>query len=125
MRESSSSEEPDSNQAITVGGVDKDEKDAVNELTYAMLRATELMMLRDPNLNARYYHGVNSEAYLRRLCEVNIATGATPALHNDQAVIRRFSPRGKPRPRQGTTGSLAAWSRAAMGERTATAPRFC
>ena len=44
-----------SNQAITIGGVDKDGKDAVNDLTYVMLRATELMKLRDPNLNARYY----------------------------------------------------------------------
>jgi len=77
-----------SNQAITIGGVDKDGKDAVNDLTYVMLRATELMKLRDPNLNARYYQGVNSKEYLRRLCEVNINTGATPAIHNDKAVIK-------------------------------------
>jgi len=43
-----------------------------------MIRATELMMLRDPNLNARYHPEVNSQAYLRRLCEVNLNTGATP-----------------------------------------------
>jgi formate C-acetyltransferase len=76
-----------SNQAITVGGVDHHGNDAVNDLTYVMLRATELMRLRDPNLNARYFAGVNSRDYLRRLCEVNLNTGATPALHNDRAVI--------------------------------------
>jgi formate C-acetyltransferase len=80
-----------SNQAITIGGVKKtndiEAEDAVNELTYVMLRATELMKLRDPNLNARYYQGVNSEEYLKRICEANIVTGATPALHNDEAVI--------------------------------------
>jgi formate C-acetyltransferase len=84
-----------SNQAITIGGVDKDGKDAVNDLTYVMLKATELMMLRDPNLNARYHPGVNSEEYLRRLCEVNIDTRATPALHNDKAVIEALTSKGE------------------------------
>ncbi|MFQ5900068.1 MAG: pyruvate formate lyase family protein [Thermodesulfobacteriota bacterium] len=84
-----------SNQAITIGGVDKDGKDAVNDLTYVMLRATELMKLRDPNLNARYYSGVNPKEYLRRLCEVNVHTGATPALHNDKAVIKALTSKGE------------------------------
>jgi formate C-acetyltransferase len=83
-----------SNQAITIGGVDKAGQDAVNDLTYVILRATELMKLRDPNLNARYYAGVNSKDYLRRLCEANINTGATPALHNDRAVIRALTTKG-------------------------------
>jgi len=84
-----------SNQAITIGGVDKQGKDAVNDLTYVMLRATELMMLRDPNLNARYHPEVNSEEYLRRLCDVNIKTRATPALHNDKAVIEALKSKGE------------------------------
>ncbi len=84
-----------SNQAITIGGVDKDGKDAVNELTYVMLRATELMKLRDPNLNARYYQGINSNEYLRRLCDANVNTGATPALHNDKAVIKSLTHKGE------------------------------
>jgi formate C-acetyltransferase len=83
-----------SNQAITIGGVDKEGKDAVNDLTYIMLRATELMKLRDPNLNARYYPGVSSREYLKRLCDVNINTGATPALHNDKAVIKALTSKG-------------------------------
>ena len=83
-----------SNQAITVGGVDAEGRDAVNDLTYLMIRATELMMLRDPNLNARYFTGVNPPAYLRRLCEVNLNTGATPALHNDRAVIAALTAKG-------------------------------
>jgi pyruvate formate-lyase/glycerol dehydratase family glycyl radical enzyme len=84
-----------SNQAITVGGVDQAGNDAVNDLTYVMLRATELLGLRDPNLNARYYAGVNSRDYLRRLCEVNLTTRATPALHNDQAVIAALTAKGE------------------------------
>ena len=86
-----------SNQAITVGGVHPDGSDAVNDLTYLMIRATELMMLRDPNLNARFHPEVNSQAYLRRLCDVNLNTGATPALHNDRAVIEALRARGDSR----------------------------
>ncbi|MHC4204994.1 MAG: pyruvate formate lyase family protein [Planctomycetota bacterium] len=84
-----------SNQAITIGGVDKHGKDAVNDLTYVILRATELMLLRDPNLNARYHIDVNSDEYIRRLCDANIETKATPALHNDKAVIKALSTNGE------------------------------
>jgi pyruvate formate-lyase/glycerol dehydratase family glycyl radical enzyme len=84
-----------SNQAITIGGVDARGGDAVNDLTYVMLRATELMRLRDPNLNARYCAGVNSRDYLRRLCQVNLTTGATPALHNDKAAIAALMAKGE------------------------------
>ncbi|UCC29264.1 MAG: hypothetical protein JSU86_13805 [Phycisphaerales bacterium] len=84
-----------SNQAITIGGVDSEGLDAVNDLTYVMLRATELMLLRDPNLNARYMSGVNSREYLRRMCEANVHTKATPALHNDKAVIRSLTSKGE------------------------------
>jgi formate C-acetyltransferase len=83
-----------SNQAITIGGVDENGHDAVNDLTYVMLRAIELMRLRDPNLNARYMPGVNSPDYLRRLCLANVLTGATPALHNDKAVIEALTAHG-------------------------------
>jgi formate C-acetyltransferase len=60
-----------SNQAITLGGIDMEGKDAVNELTHIMLKVTELLKLRDPNVNARYCPGVNAREYLMRLYEVN------------------------------------------------------
>jgi pyruvate formate-lyase/glycerol dehydratase family glycyl radical enzyme len=84
-----------SNQAITLGGVDKDGNDAVNDLTYVMLRATELMKLRDPNPNARDYPGINSKDYVRRLCEVNLETGAIPAIHNDRVIIKALTSKGE------------------------------
>jgi pyruvate-formate lyase len=92
-----------SNQAITIGGVKADGSNAVNELTYVILQAIELMRLRDPNLNARYHPEVNDrneqgepdDRYLRRLCEVNLNTGATPALHNDRAVIEALTRGGR------------------------------
>ena len=84
-----------SNQAITIGGVDQEGNDAVNDLTYVILRAIELMKLRDPNPNARYYPGVNPKDYLRQLCAVNINTGAIPAVHNDKAVIAALTAKGE------------------------------
>ena len=60
-----------SDQAITLGGTNADGSDAVCDMTYVMLKATEVLGLRDPNVNARYDPDVSSDAYLRRLCEVN------------------------------------------------------
>ena len=76
-----------SNQVITLGGQSSEGETAVCDMTWIFLKATEMLRLRDPNLNARFTPGVNSEAYLRRLCEVNLLTRATPALHNDAAVV--------------------------------------
>jgi len=75
-----------SNQAITLGGVTPEGEDAVNDLTYIFLKITEMLSLRDPNINARYNISKNSDVYLKRLCEVNLVTVATPAIHNDDAV---------------------------------------
>ncbi len=76
-----------SNQAITLGGVTADGEDAVNDMTYICLKVTEMLSIRDPNVNARYNAKKNSAAYLKRLCEVNFITAATPSMHNDEAVF--------------------------------------
>jgi pyruvate-formate lyase len=74
------------NQAITIGGVSKDETDAVNDLTYIMLRTLELLKVRDPNVAARY-HRQNGEEYLHRLIKCNINSGAIPAIYSDKNII--------------------------------------
>ncbi|MDH5300547.1 MAG: formate acetyltransferase [Gammaproteobacteria bacterium] len=92
-----------SNQALTVGGtqvVDGKVVDAVNDMTYIILKATELLGIRDPNVHARYHKDVHHrdasgnplpaevhDGYLKRICQVNILTRATPALHGDAAVV--------------------------------------
>lgn len=75
-----------SDQVITLGGEKRDGTDAVNDMTYVFLKVTEMLAIRDPNVNARYQKGVNSDTYLRRLCEVNLVTTATPSMHSDAAV---------------------------------------
>ncbi len=82
------------NQAVTLGGINRRGHCAVNDLTYVMLRATELLQLRDPNVNARYCPGVNPRGYLERLCQVNVTTGATPCFHNDLAAVEALQAHG-------------------------------
>jgi len=76
-----------SDQAITLGGVTPEGNDAVCDMTYIFLKVTEMLSIRDPNVNARFHPGINSDTYLKRLCEVNLITAATPSLHNDAAVM--------------------------------------
>ncbi|MBN1364362.1 MAG: pyruvate formate lyase family protein [Syntrophaceae bacterium] len=76
-----------SDQAITLGGVTSEGEDAVNDMTYIFLKVTEMLSIRDPNVNARFNKSKNSAIYLKRLCEVNINTTATPSIHNDEAVM--------------------------------------
>ena len=83
-----------SDQAITLGGVTPDGEDGVNDMTYIFLKATEMLSIRDPNVNARYHPEINSETYLKRLCEVNLVTAATPSMHNDLSVMKALAPHG-------------------------------
>lgn len=83
-----------SDQVITLGGLTPSGESAVCDMTWIFLKAVEMLRLRDPNVNARYAPGVNSEAYLRRLCELNLLTRATPSIHNDEAVVRSLVQRG-------------------------------
>ncbi|MBI9089824.1 MAG: formate acetyltransferase [Desulfobacterium sp.] len=80
-----------STQAVTVGGITPGGEDAVNDMTYILLKVTELLAVRDVNLNARFHSDKNSDNYLKRLCEVNIITAATPIMQGDKAVIQSLS----------------------------------
>lgn len=81
--------------AITLGGVDKNGEDAVNDLTYIMLRVTELLAIRDPNVNARYDYEKNSQEYCRRVSEVILNTKSVPAFFNDKSNITALTGQGE------------------------------
>lgn len=85
-----------SDQAITLGGVTPAGADGVNDMSYLLLKVTELLSIRDPNVNARYHPEINSPTWLRRLCEVNYLTAATPSMHNDLAVFASLRQHGYP-----------------------------
>lgn len=85
-----------STQALTLGGITKEGEDAVNDMTYIFLKVTEMLAIRDVNVNARFNLEKNSNAYLDRLCEVNFITAGTPSMHNDDAVFASLKPHGYP-----------------------------
>jgi pyruvate formate-lyase/glycerol dehydratase family glycyl radical enzyme len=80
--------------AVTVGGIDENGKDAVNDLTYLMLRVTELLKTRDPSMNARYHYEINSDQYRDRVAEVIVNTRAVPAFHNDVVDTKTLTNQG-------------------------------
>ena len=82
------------NACITLGGVTPEGDDAVNDMTYIFLKVTELLGLNDPNMHARFKPDKNSLMYLKRACEVNYITGATPCIHGDDAVITSLAAHG-------------------------------
>ncbi len=80
--------------AVTLGGIDKDGNDAVNDLTYLMLKITELLVIKDPNVNARYHDKINDKKYRDRVIRVIINTKAIPAFYNDAANISSLENQG-------------------------------
>ncbi len=85
-----------SNQALTLGGVTPEGEDGVNDMTFIFLKVTEMLCIRDVNVNARFNLQKNSNAYLDRLCEVNFITAGTPSMHNDDAIFKSLQPHGYP-----------------------------
>ena len=83
-------------QAVTLGGVTPAGEDGVNDMTYICLKVTEMLGLHDPNVNARISLSKNSDTYVKRLCEVNYTTSATPSMHNDDAVFASLETHGYP-----------------------------
>ena len=75
-----------SNQPMTIGGVDKEGKDATNELTYLMLEASAMLGVREPNLSARI-HKDSPQEYLLKVAETIKESHGTPALYNDDYII--------------------------------------
>ena len=82
-------------QAATVGGMDKDGKDAVNDLTYLFLDVMERAGLRDPNYMARIHDGSPKE-YIRRAVDVARKGNGVPGLFNDQPTITSLVKHGFP-----------------------------
>jgi len=72
-------------QALTFGGVDKNGKDATNDITYMLLDACELQTLA-VDMAARI-HKDSPTQYLERLAEIYINGCPIPQLFNDEIYI--------------------------------------
>ena len=82
-------------QAAIVGGMDREGKDTVNDLTYLFLDVMEESGLRDPNYQARIHAG-SPPNYLRRVADVARKGNGVPALFSDEAAIASFVSHGYP-----------------------------
>ncbi len=81
--------------AVTLGGVDREGKNAVNELTYLLLKITELLPLRDPNVNARFHPEENLVEYRNEVSRVILTNKAIPAFFNDIQNIKTLVNQGE------------------------------
>lgn len=84
-------------QAATVGGMDRDGHDAVNELTFLFLDVMEQAGLRDPNYMARIHKGSPPE-YVRRTVDVARQGKGVPGLFSDEAVVASLRAHGYSEP---------------------------
>jgi len=80
---------------ITLGGINKDGKDAVNELTYLFLDAEENVRLMSEDLIIRI-HKSNPDAYVLRAVEVLKTLKGKFKFVNDEITIRQLIKDGKP-----------------------------
>lgn len=82
-------------QTVIVGGVDREGRDAVNDLTYILLDVMENYGLKEPNYQARIHTG-SPEGYVRRAADVARKSMVMPSFFNDDVVIDSLASRGYP-----------------------------
>ncbi len=80
-------------QNVTVGGQTKDKKDAVNPMTYLILRSVAQTRLPQPNLTVRYHAGLDDK-FMNEAIEVVKLGFGMPAFNNDEIIIPSFIARG-------------------------------
>lgn len=73
-------------EAVTIGGVTKDGRDATNELSYLLLESKREFPLNYPDLAARI-HSTSPEKYLHEVAETIKEGSGFPKLINDEEVI--------------------------------------
>ncbi len=80
-------------QNVTIGGQTMDEKDAVNELSFAVLKSVARIRLPQPNLTVRYHQGLTQE-FMRECVEVIRLGFGMPAFNSDEIIIPSFIEKG-------------------------------
>ena len=76
-------------QNVTIGGQTTDKKDAVNELSFAVLKSVAQTRLTQPNLTVRYHANLNKHFFDECIEVMKLGFGM-PALNNDEIIIPSF-----------------------------------
>jgi formate C-acetyltransferase len=80
-------------QNVTVGGQTVDKKDAVNPLSYLILKSVAQTKLPQPNLTVRYHKGL-SDDFMKECIEVVRLGFGMPAFNSDEVIIPSFIEKG-------------------------------
>ena len=73
-------------QNVTIGGQTIDGEDAVNELSWIILKSVGEMQLTQPNLSVRYHKNINKD-FVKECLKVIEKGFGMPAFNNDEIVI--------------------------------------
>lgn len=76
-------------QNVTIAGQTTDKKDAVNDLSFLVLKSVAQTRLTQPNLTVRYHKNINKQ-FLDECIEVMRLGFGMPALNNDEIIIPSF-----------------------------------
>lgn len=76
-------------QNVTIAGQTTDKKDAVNDLSFLVLKSVAQTRLTQPNLTVRYHKNIN-KLFLDECVEVMRLGFGMPALNNDEIIIPSF-----------------------------------
>lgn len=76
-------------QNVTTAGQTIDKKDAVNDLSFLVLKSVAQTRLTQPNLTVRYHKNINKH-FLDECVEVMRLGFGMPALNNDEIIIPSF-----------------------------------
>ena len=76
-------------QNVTIAGQTTDKKDAVNDLSFLVLKSVAQTRLTQPNLTVRYHKNINKQ-FLDECVEVMRLGFGMPALNNDEIIIPSF-----------------------------------
>lgn len=80
-------------QNVTIGGQTADKKDAVNRLSFLILKSVAQTRLPQPNLTVRYHAHLNQEFFDEAIEVMRLGTGM-PAFNNDEVIIPSFIEKG-------------------------------
>lgn len=80
-------------QNVTVAGQTVDGKDAVNPMTWLILKSVALCHLTQPNLTVRYHRGLSDE-FMKECIEVVRCGFGMPAFNDDEVIIPSFIEKG-------------------------------
>ncbi|AND78810.1 glycyl radical protein [Streptococcus pantholopis] len=80
-------------QNVTIGGQTRDKKDAVNPLSFLVLKSVAQTHLPQPNLTVRYHAGLH-KAFMNEAIEVMKLGFGMPAFNNDEVIIPSFIAKG-------------------------------